>query len=202
MLSTTKCEAAISPALPARLRLQEDHSGPTVLDGGWWPRSADPATELPGLILALDKRHGRITRVMLGAADWEDSRPRQLAFGGPARGRVVHLGWFATMPAGLLTAISLSGQRTNLLTVPPHTSEKDGQAAMEQAAQPGNRDRTPAILAAVTAAARTPAQMGMGEWRSYVPDHSRPPATGNKPRLPSVTADGELPAAGEEVFQG
>src|SRR5579875_3672364 len=78
MLSTTKCEAAISPALPARLRLQEDHSGPTVLDGGWWPRSADPATELPGLILALDKRHGRIARVMLGAADWKGSRPRQL----------------------------------------------------------------------------------------------------------------------------
>jgi hypothetical protein len=50
MLSTTGREAAISPAPPARPRLllQPDHSGRTLLDGGWWPRSADSAAELPG----------------------------------------------------------------------------------------------------------------------------------------------------------
>src|ERR1700739_2190822 len=46
----------------------------TVLDGGWWPRSADPAAELPGLISAIDDRRGRVTRVMLGPAGW-DSQP-------------------------------------------------------------------------------------------------------------------------------
>jgi hypothetical protein len=68
MSSTTEREAAISPAPPARPRLllQPDRPGPALLDGGWWPRSADPAAELPGLILALDERHGRITRVLLG----------------------------------------------------------------------------------------------------------------------------------------
>jgi hypothetical protein len=205
MLSTTAREAAISRALPARLRLQRGHSGRTVLDGGWWPRSADPATELPGLILALDERHGRITRVMLGAADWKASRPRRLAFGGPAGGRVVHLGWFATMPAGLLTAISASGQRTDLLTVPPHTSEKDAEAAMEQAAQPGNRDHSPAILAAITAAARPPApmapagsQLGSWEWeggqlhdQETDPDRSRP-AVGQRPARLPVAGPGSL----------
>jgi len=29
----------------------------TLLDGGWWPRSADLAAELPGLVLAL-QGHG------------------------------------------------------------------------------------------------------------------------------------------------
>jgi hypothetical protein len=160
MLSTAAHEAAASPALPARLRLRADHSGPTVLDGGWWPRSADPATELPGLVLALDERHGRVTRLMLGAADWKASRPRRLVFAGPAGGRVVHLGWFATMPAGLLTAISASGQRTDLLTVPPRTSEPDALAAMKQAAWTGNRDHTPALLAVITPSAGAPEKLG------------------------------------------
>jgi Family of unknown function (DUF5994) len=141
-----------------RLRLQPDHSGPAPLDGGWWPRSADPAAELPGLILALDAWHGRITRVMLGAADWDASRPRQVKVSGPAGSRVVRLGWFATMPAGLLTAISASGRRTDLVTVPPRTRDPDAAMAMGQAAQAGNREHAPAILAAICAAATAPAR--------------------------------------------
>src|SRR6185437_6350101 len=74
---------AISPAPPAgpRLLLQPDDAGPAPLDGGWWPRSADAVAELPGLILALDKRHGRTSRVMLGAADRNASRPSRLRVG-------------------------------------------------------------------------------------------------------------------------
>jgi hypothetical protein len=87
---------------------------------------------------------------MLGTADWNASRPRRLRVAG-AGSRVVRLGWFATMPAGLLTAISASGERTDLVTIPPHTSEPDAQAAMAQAAQAGNRDHAPAILAAIRA---------------------------------------------------
>jgi hypothetical protein len=62
----------------------------------------------------------------------------------------VKLGWFDTMPAGLLTAISASGERTDLVTIPPHTSEEAALAAMEQAAKEGNREHSPAILAAAT----------------------------------------------------
>ena len=155
MPSTTEREAAISPSPPARPRLllQPDHGGPALLDGGWWPRSADPAAELPGLILALDERHGRITRVLLGTAGWDASRPRRLRVDGPAGSRVVRLGWFATMPVGLLTAISARDERTDLVTIPAHTSERDARAAMGQAVQAGNRDHAPAILAALRAAA-------------------------------------------------
>ena len=150
MSSTTETRAAISLTPPStlRLRLHPDSSDYTLLDGGWWPRSTDPAAELPGLILALDKRHGPITRIMLGMADWNASRPRRLRVYGPSGSRVVRLGWFATMPAGLLTATSRRGQRTDLLIIPPDTSEQDAQAAMDQAAQASNRRRTPALLAA------------------------------------------------------
>ena len=140
----TACRAAAAPAARPRR--------PAPLDGGWWPRSADPTAELPGLIAALDKLHGRITRVMLGAADWNASRPSRLRVGGS---RVVRLGWFATMPAGLLTAIYAGGQRTDLVTIPPRTSEQGASAAMEQAARVGNREHAPAILGAIIAAAGT-----------------------------------------------
>ena len=155
MLSTER-ETVISPAPLAgpRLLLQQDDAGPAPLDGGWWPRSADPAVELPGLVLDLDKRHGRITRVLLGATDWNTSRPSRLQVRGPTGTRTVRLGWFASMPAGLLTAISASDQRTDLVTIPAGTSEQDAADAMEQAAHAGNREHAPAILAAINAADR------------------------------------------------
>ena len=176
MSSTIGSRTAISSAPPAalRLRLQPERPACTLLDGGWWPRSADPAAELPGLVLALDERHesfNPVTRIMLGTADWDSSRPRRLRIEGPAGRRVVRLGWFATMPAGLLTAASRRGQRTDLLIVPPDTSEQAAQAAMEQAAQAGNRSQTPALLAAMAGPGRPAAvkpaqdiQLSTWEW--------------------------------------
>jgi Family of unknown function (DUF5994) len=176
---------ATSPAAAPRprLRLQPGLRGRTLLDGGWWPRSADPAAELPGLILALDQRHGRITHVMLGRAGWDASRPRRLRVDGPAGSRTVRLGWYQTMPAGLLTATARAG-RTDLLTVPPDTSEPAARAAMDQAAQPANRTHTPALLAAIPA--RSPAspmartapdstQLGTWEWEGgqQAPDRAK-----------------------------
>jgi hypothetical protein len=82
----------------------------------------------------------------------------------------VRLGWFETMPAGLLTATARAG-RTDLLTVPPHTGEPAARAAMDQAAQAGNRTRTPALLAAIpgrppaaTPAGTTPDSIQLSTW--------------------------------------
>jgi Family of unknown function (DUF5994) len=173
MLSTTDREAAVTAPPPARPRLllRPDQSGGALLDGGWWPRSADPAVELPGLILALDERHGRITRVMVGTTGWDASRPRRLRVDGPAGSRVVRVGWFGTVPAGLLIATSASGERTDLVTIPPHTSEQDARAAMEQATQAGNREHAPAILAAIRTAA-SPA-IGAATGRAPMPAAGR-----------------------------
>jgi hypothetical protein len=204
MRTAAERDARVSPVPPAGLRLllQSDHAGPAPLDGGWWPWSADAAAELPGLILALDKLHGRISRVMLGTADWNASRPSRLRAGEGGR-HVVRLGWFTSMPAGLLTAISASGERTDLVTIPPGTSERDAAAAMRQAAQAGNREHAPAILAAITAA-DLPApggmtrkegestQLGTWEWEGghlpgheTAPDGSRPMPAGHAPSLPA-----------------
>lgn len=169
MLTTAERHTVTSPAPPSgpRLRLQPDLSARTLLDGGWWPRSADPAAELPGLILAIEERHGPITRIMLGRAGWDARRPRRLRVDGPAGSRVIRLGWFETMPAGLLTAIGRAG-RTDLLTVPPHTREPAARAAMKQAAQAGNRTHTPALLAAITTggpqAGTTPDSIQLSTW--------------------------------------
>ena len=141
MLTTTQrattqrgTAASLAPPPGPRLRLQPDLSARTLLDGGWWPRSADPAAELPGLILAIDERHGPVTQIMLGSAGWDASRPGRLRVDGPAGSHTVRLGWYETMPAGLLTATARAG-RTDLLTVPPQTSEAAAWAAMDQAAQ-------------------------------------------------------------------
>jgi hypothetical protein len=158
MQSTSEGRTTTSPARPVepRLRMQPDRPGSTLLDGGWWPRSADPAAELPGLIPALDERHGRVTRLMLGTADWTGTRPRRLTVGAPAARRVVKLGWFDSMPGGLLTAIAVGGQRTDLVTIPPGSSERAASAAMDQATKAGNREHSPAILAAIAAGADAP----------------------------------------------
>ena len=126
MQSTDQDQAKPGPAPPAQARLlmQQDRTGRGLLDGGWWPRTNDPAVELQVLIPELDERHGRITRVMIGTADWDGTRPRLLSFSGPRGRRVVKLGWFDSMPAGLLTAISASGERTDLVTIPRRPARK------------------------------------------------------------------------------
>ena len=91
---------------------------------------------------------------MLRAADW-DSHPRGLRIdppgpGGTQHGRIVRLGWFDTMPVGLLTTTCTDGRRTDLLTVPPHTSPAAARAAMELAAHPDNVLHTPELLSAIT----------------------------------------------------
>src|SRR5215211_2308503 len=116
-----------APSEP-RLRLEPTLSRNTLLDGG----------------------RGRVTRVMLGTAGW-DSRPRRLG----VAGRVVRLGWFTTLPVGLLTAICANGDRVDLLVVPPNTGVVTAQAAMALAARAANTIHAPDILTALTGR-RTP----------------------------------------------
>ena len=140
------------PSVP-RLRLEPARSRRTLLDGGWWPRSGDPAAEFPGLIRAIDDRSGRVTRLMLGPAGW-DSQPRRLS----AAGRVVKLGWFTGQPAGLLTVFCGNNGRVDLLVVPPGTAEADAMAAMELAASAASRVHAPDILTTVTRRPAAPPQ--------------------------------------------
>jgi Family of unknown function (DUF5994) len=144
-----------------RLRLGPVPSARTLLGGGWWPRSADPVAELPGLIRAIDDRRGRVTRVMLGPAGW-DSQPRWLR----GAGRAVPLDWFPGQPAGVLT-VFCNGDRVDLLVVPPGSTEADALGAMDLAAQAVNFIRVPEILATLTSPARpTETELELSVWES------------------------------------
>jgi hypothetical protein len=201
MLNTAERRTSISRSPPSTPRLQRQPPRPprgpsTLLDGGWWPRSADPVAELPGLILALDDKHSPITRVMLRRADW-DSHPHRLriddpaidsadsgkANGGAAAGRVVRLGWFDTMPAGLLTALRADGGRIDLLTVPEYTNHTAAWTAMELAADPGNHLHTPDLRSALTFSttqAEHPEHPEQPEHPEH-PEHPEQPVAGTAP---------------------
>jgi Family of unknown function (DUF5994) len=115
------------PSIP-RLLLESTGSRRTLLDGAWWPRSTDPVAELPGLVLAIDKLRGPVTRLVLAATGW-DSRPLRLG----VAGRVRRLGYFASQPVSLLTAIC-GTDRIDLLVVPPRTDDGPADAATALAA--------------------------------------------------------------------
>ena len=159
--TTTKSPSPTStPRLALRPSARSDRAGPswgdpdrTLLDGAWWPRSTDPAAELPGLIRALQAQappddRKPITHVMLRVADWDD-HPRHLRVDkadAPDDPDDIPLGWFDGLPAGLLTAIHADGRRVDLLTVPPTTGHAAARAALELAAHPANHLPAPDLL--------------------------------------------------------
>jgi hypothetical protein len=146
LTTTASRMTAISKTPPStpRLRIQPTGTRNTLLDGAWWPRSTDPVAELPGLILAIDKHRGPITRLVLAAAGW-DSHPRRLG----VAGRVLRLGYFTSQPVSLLTALCANGDRVDLLVVPPNTASGTADAAMALAATTNNLVHAQHILLAV-----------------------------------------------------
>lgn len=136
-----------SPTPPStpRLRLEVTGSRRTLLDGGWWPRSTDPVAELPGLILAIDHLHGLVISLVLAADGW-NSHPRRLG----VDGRVLRLGYFASQPTRLLTALCVNGDRVDLLVVAPDTPDGTALAAMVVAATASNLIHAQHILATIS----------------------------------------------------
>lgn len=151
-----------APAIP-RLKLESTGSARTLLDGGWWPHSTDPAAELPGLVLAIDAVRGPIIRLVLSVDGW-NPRPRRLV----VAGRVLRLGYFASQPATLLTARCDDGGRVDLLVVPPATARPAAEAAMALAATAGNRIHAPHLLTAPTGtpATRVNAELPEQVWET------------------------------------
>jgi hypothetical protein len=140
--TSTPTVSALASALPSRLRLRPATRHPSVLDGGWWPRSWDPTAEIPGLVAALGDRHGALTRVMLTSQAWHP-RPRRLS----VSGRTVRLDWFASLDANLVIVTSANGERTDLLVVPPEASTLRAATALTIATDRYNILQPAAILA-------------------------------------------------------
>ncbi|WP_407566983.1 DUF5994 family protein [Polymorphospora sp. A560] len=135
-----------SPPSRPRLVLAPVRASRAILDGGWWPRSWDPVAELPGLVLALSDRYGRIRNVILNNGAW-DSRFRRLVVGTD----VVRVGWFASLDTALLIATTDRGDQLDLLVVPPASTAAAAEQAMTTAADPTNTMHAPEILTAASA---------------------------------------------------
>ena len=132
-------------ALAPRLVLAKTRARRAVLDGGWWPRSWGAAVELPGLVLALSERYGRVRHVLLNRDAWE-GHVRRLAVGG----EICRVGWFTSMSAALVIAITDGGDQFDLLVVPPSSSKAVAERAMAAAADSANMMHAADLLAACT----------------------------------------------------
>jgi Family of unknown function (DUF5994) len=131
------------PSAPPRLQLDPTMAGTGALDGGWWPRSRNPDTELPDLIAGLEPSLGPITRVAVNLDAW-DQAPRRVA----VDGRRIHVGWFRHMDAHMIGVTRASQARVALLVVPPEATGEAAGIAMAMAADATNSTGPADILAA------------------------------------------------------
>ena len=102
-----------SPGRAPRLWLESSRTPRPVVHGCWWPRTTDPAAELPGLVLALDDLCGPVVRVRLSAAGWS-RRPHEVE----VADRSVTVGYFSGQSTGLLTASCAAGATIAVRVVP------------------------------------------------------------------------------------
>lgn len=89
-----------------------------VPDGGWWPRSRDPAAELPALIAAVTDRLDPVHRITLDASAW-DGRPQIIM---TVEGREVRLDWFGAPDAHTISLTGSHRSRLDLMMIPPDTA--------------------------------------------------------------------------------
>ncbi len=109
-MSDTNQRQVLTGSVAARLDFQREPRARTILDGAWWPRSRNTATELTDLVVALDARHARVTLIMLNPDGWR-GHPRRIEVGG----RTVRVAWFVDLDAAVLIATTSSYQRIDLL---------------------------------------------------------------------------------------
>lgn len=124
-----------------RLRLKPKASVTGYVDGGWWPRSRDLATELPGLLGVLAVRLGQVRQVAFALDAW-DAAPRRVVIDG----HDVRLEGFRSQDASVVYVTGTNRQRISLLVVPPEAAEGAGHEAMMAAARPDNADSIATLL--------------------------------------------------------
>ena len=150
-----------APSPEPRLRLAPAPHPGAALDGGWWPASAEPAAELPGLVLALDRFRGAVRRIELGTRGWRD-KPARIEAGG----REVSLAWSTETPPDLVVAIGLDGTRTRLLVVPPFVGAFTASAALDLAALATNTAGASAVMETASRLVPPPGTEPEVDWES------------------------------------
>ncbi|ONI90641.1 hypothetical protein ALI144C_02950 [Actinosynnema sp. ALI-1.44] len=135
------------PNLP-RTKPENDRSAPRLemkppgaasghVDGGWWPRSNDPAVEFPALLAALDAWVGPTSRVSYRLGTWSGIG-RKVTIGG----RAVRFEGFHSMDHDTVVVIGADSRRVNLLVVPWDTPGGKARAVLRSTAA---RDSTASV---------------------------------------------------------
>lgn len=136
-----------------RLAFSPSSTADDVVNGGWWPRTRDPAAELPALAAAVADRLGVVRRIALNADAWT-SWPHQIMISG---GPMVRLDW-CTGDAHTIRLTGGDASQLDLLAIPPDTpailaltclsraawelsppDRADASASMQPAAAPAGR---------------------------------------------------------------
>ena len=128
-----------------RLALGWAEPGGDRLDGGWWPRSRDLATELADLVDRFPAERGRIVEGLYSAADWEDA-PRRIA----VRGRSVRVERLPRDDTHVIYLATSNRIVSCLLVIPPAFDDAQGAEALLAAATKGNHHSAGDLLDVVT----------------------------------------------------
>lgn len=124
MINTADSPAAraIQPASDEQgthIAFNYDTTGTRTVAATWWPRSRSLVKELPELIVALREHGDRMTRLSYNPERW-DTAPNRIA----ADGRVIRLGWFASLDPSVLVLSGIdSDRRITVSVVEPDLTE-------------------------------------------------------------------------------
>jgi hypothetical protein len=153
MMSGPHVHVSPAPAVrqPLRLRLKPRASTTGYVDGGWWPRSRDLATELPALAAVLAVRLGLVYRAAFAMDAW-GTTPRRVE----VDGRCVRLEGFRSQDKDIVHVRGLDGRCVTLLVIPPEATDTAGHDALMAAGRRDNADSPATILAASGVSAGNP----------------------------------------------
>lgn len=112
-----------------RLMMKSTDAVRGQVDGAWWPRSRDPATAFPELVMALRPWLGWANRVSYHLDMWA-AAPRRMFI----EGRAVHVEGFRSMDPDTVAVIGSVVGRLTLLVVPQDAAEEVARASMLMAA--------------------------------------------------------------------
>jgi hypothetical protein len=105
-----------SPAVAESLRVQlePDRFLRPLLDGDWWPCSADLGAELRTLVPVLDQVRGPVARLLLSSEGWV-TRPHEIIMDG----RTVTVCYLADQAASVITVLCADGGTFTMRVTPP-----------------------------------------------------------------------------------
>jgi len=165
MLAITENIADASARRPAmetlRMRLKPPRRSCGFVEGAWWPRSTELASELPSLLAALSLRLGSIDSVLYHESDWSPA-PLSIKHQGDQVVLSAHQEW--------PNVVSLFGPRfgrLDLLVVPPYTDPSHAYNVVTTAAGVDDASTPDQLLATARRADdRQPSPVALERWES------------------------------------